>query len=325
MTRDTNSIFNAAIASSAIAAAFELGLFDELRRRGRVRVGEYCDRHDLHRDSLEAVLSALHCCRIVELDQARDEVETGDLFDQAHADKGYFSWLSSGYGRMLQNLGALVRNENRRGEFSGRSGEHIARAGRDYGAHFVDPHFDAMLDELPFEVAADIGCGSADRLINLARRRPGFRGVGIEMNAGAAALARNSISDNGCNESLTVLEGDLRSVEAAPVCDDVELVFSFFMGHDLWPRESCLEALERIRELFPRARRFLLCDTYRSNALGNGEVPIFTLGFELTHAVMGQYVPTVEEWLNLFEESGWRCVNRRQIDIPYSCIFDLRS
>ena len=324
MPNDTAAIFNATIAASALSAAFEVGLLEELQQRGRVEIDAYCEAHDLHRPSVGAVLSALHGCQIVHLDTAQAVLTPGPLFGQAYSNKGYFSWLTGGYGQMLQNLGTMMQNAHRKGDFAGRNGKRIAWAGRDYGAQFVEAHFEQMLGEMPFTAGADIGCGSADRLIRLSKARPDFRGVGIEINRGAAELARDAIRAAGVQDRIQVLQSDIQTLDPTPECGEVEVMFSFFMGHDLWPREACLAALRRLRTLFPNARRFLLCDTYRSGALGNGDVPIFTLGFELTHAVMGHYVPTREEWLDLFEESDWTCVGERAIDIPYSCIFDLR-
>lgn len=321
---DTAAIFNATIAASALAAAFEIGLLEEIRQRHPVRIEDYCGTNDLDVPSVRAMLCALQGSGIVRLDTEQTMARPGDLFEQAYADKGYFSWLTGGYGQMLQNLGAMIHNPQRRGDFAGRNGKRIAAAGRDYGAQFVETHFEQMLGETPFSVAADIGCGSADRLIRLAKSRPEFRGVGIEVNRGAAELARGAIRAAGVQDRVHVLESDIQSLEPTPECGEVEVMFSFFMGHDLWPREACLASLDRLKTLFPRAQRFLLCDTYRSGVVGNGDVPIFTLGFELTHAVMGHYVPARQEWLDLFAASKWTCVGERAIDIPYSCIFDLR-
>jgi hypothetical protein len=324
MNNDTASIFNGAIAASAITAAFEIGLLDELRQRSPVGIDQFCVTRNLHASSVRAVLGALQGFGIVRLDSEKSEAQPGDLFEQTFADKGYFAWLTGGYGQMMQNLGAVVRNEHREGDFAGRNGKRIAWAGRDYGAQFVERHFEEKLAEMPFRAGADIGCGSADRLIRLAQARPGFRGVGIEVNRGAVELAEEAIRAAGVQERVRVLQSDIQTLQATPECAEVEVMFSFFMGHDLWPREACLLSLNRLRTLFPNARRFLLCDTYRSGVIGNGDVPIFTLGFELTHAVMDHYVPSKQEWLDLFAESDWTCVDERAIDIPYSSIFDLR-
>jgi hypothetical protein len=39
-------------------------------------------------------------------------------------------------------------------------------------------------------------------------------------------------------------------------------------------------------------------------------VPIFSLGFELGHQMMGVYMPTLDEWDGVFAEGGWRCVDK---------------
>ena len=96
------------------------------------------------------------------------------------------------------------------------------------------------------------------------------------------------------------------------------------MGHDLWPRSQCIEILNRIHEAFPRAERFILADTYRSNLSDASESPTFTLGFEVTHAFMGQYIPSLSEWEELFAETHWRYAGRRDVELPYSSMFDLR-
>lgn len=325
MIKGTASMFNATIAGSAIAAAFELGLLDELEAQESLSIASFCEERDLHEPSVRALLQALQSFEIVVLDQNDSVAVSGTLFLEAYSEKGYFSWLWGGYGEMLQNLGALARNSNRHGEFLPRDGRRIAWAGRDYGARFVDRHFTKALNGTPFKAAADIGCGSADRLIGIAQEHREFRGVGVEVNGGAACLAREAIREAGLADRLSILHGDLRDVETSAECLGVDVVFSFFMGHDLWPRAECLTALNRLRDVFPNSERFLLCDTYRSDAMGSADMPVFTLGFELTHAVMGQYVPSLTEWMDLFEDSAWDCVGRYDIEIPYSCIFDLRA
>jgi len=320
----TAELFNAAIAASAIAAFFELGLFDELKKNDVVRVEEFCRRKDLHRPSILALLHALNCFDIVKLSAANDAVSPGSAFAEALGDKGYFLWLVRGYGNLWQNLADLLPNGRGTMDSIGRNGKYIAMAGRDYGAHFVDTYFNDMLQQMPFKAAADIGCGSAERLINLAKAHPDFRGVGIDLNPEAVKLAQQRVAAAELQDRLTILHGDVRALAARPELAEVELLFCFFMGHDLWPRENCLDVLRRLRTVFPRVQRFLLSDTYRSDVPPSRYVPIFTLGFEVSHAVMGQYIPSVAEWMDLFEDAGWKCVARRDIGIPFSAIFDLR-
>jgi len=324
MVSQTTRIFNSAIGASAIAASFELGLLDEIEQQGELDLEAFCEQRDLHSWSVASILDVLSRFAIVEVSEDRRTATRGPEFQGAFADKGYFMWLMRGYGNLLHNLATIVKTNSCTMDGIGRDGKYIAMAGRDYGAQFVDPHFTAAMAEVPFTVAADLGCGSAERLIGLAKARPEFRGVGVEVNKGAVDLARRSVQHAGLQDRVKVVHFDVKNLVYQPEFEDVEVLFCFFMGHDLWPRPNCLKAFRSIRSAFPSLKRFLFCDTYRSDVAPPGDVPIFTLGFEFTHALMGQYIPSLDEWEDLFGEAGWSNAGRRDISIPYSSIFDLR-
>lgn len=320
----TASLFNGAIASAAIAALFELDFFEELDQAGAIEIEKFCSQRDLQLSSIKSLLYALQCFHIVDVSADGKKVRPGNAFVETFKDKGYFLWLVKGYGHLWRNLSELVHVGQGTVESVGRDGKSIAMAGRDYGAQFVDRYFTEMLHKEPVTMAADLGCGSADRLIKLAQQQAEFRGIGIDMNEGAVMLAQQLVRATGLEDRITIVHGDASWLDARPEFKEVDVLFSFFMGHDLWPRKNCLQSFKRIREVFPNLKRFLLSDTYRSDLPPSPDVPIFTLGFEVTHAVMGQYIPSISEWMSLFEEAGWLCVARQDIGIPYSSIFDLR-
>lgn len=324
-TSMTANLFNAAIASSSISAAFDLGLLEALQGSGRVHLDEFCRDRELHGESIEALVYALRCFQIVELDpDDSNAVERGKHFAETYREKGYFFWLHRGYGDFIQQLSSLSRNKNRNGSYP-RNGELIAVAGRDYGDQFVDAHFEEFLGQSPARFAADLGCGCCERLIKLAQRWPELRGVGVEINEATVLRARQSITAANLEDRLTIVQADVANLDQMSEFAEVDLIFCFFMAHDLWPRENCIRAFRNIRKVFPSAKRFLLSDTFRSKLSPSQDIPTFTLGFELTHAVMGQYIPTVDEWFDLFDEAGWHCVEQRNIGIPFSSIFDLRK
>jgi hypothetical protein len=225
---------------------------------------------------------------------------------------------------MLTNLATLTRHANRVGSFVPRDGKYIAMACRDYGARFVDADVAALMDGELFDEVADLGCGGAERLIGLVRARPGVRGLGIDMDIEAVKLAQEGIDAAGLQDRIRISQADLCEIAPDPEFARTDMLLCFFLGHDFWPRPRCVDTLRRIRRAFPRARRFLLCDTFRADLPPSRIAPIFTLGFELTHAIMGQYVPAREEWLSVFDDAGWTCVGEREVGIPFSCVFDLR-
>jgi hypothetical protein len=323
MNNQITQIFNGALCAATVAALDELNMFEELRARP-IDVASFCQRSDLHLPSVLVMLQGLHKAGVLVLDEPRGVVRPGALFAEAIANKGYFRWLIHGYGEMLVNMAGFARNCNRYGNFIQRNGHAIACAARDYGAQFVDNDFQRVLGREPFAVVADLGCGDAGRLMNLARSIPHLRGIGLELDSGVVERANAEVARENLSERLRVMQSDVKGLQAKAEYAEVEVLFSFFMGHDLWPRSKCLEALGGICDAFPSARRFLLADTYRSELQSGQKFPIFTHGFEMTHALMGQVIPTITEWLEMFEESAWVCVEHYSLGIPFSCVFDLR-
>jgi phenylpyruvate C(3)-methyltransferase len=121
----------------------------------------------------------------------------------------------------------------------------------------------------------------------------------------ALAAARESAATAGVAERVSFTEADVTDLPEDSRFREVELVTCFMMGHDFWPRERCVEVLRRFRTLFPAARRILLGDATRTSGIPDAELPVFTLGFELGHDLMGITIPTIADWESVFEEAGW--------------------
>src|SRR5262249_3518883 len=128
----------------------------------------------------------------------------------------------------------------------------------------------------------------------------------------------------GLGDRFSFELADVRALEFRDEFAHIDLLTCFMMGHDFWPRDSCVTSLRRLRAAFPNVRRFLLGDTARSTGIPPAEVPVCTLGFEVGHAVMGVYLPTIDEWDEVFAEGGWHCLEKHLIETPAaSVIFEL--
>lgn len=313
------SLFNAYVASSAISAATHIGLLDALARDLKVDVGEFSTDRELDPAVIRSVADILVRHEVfAALDD--DVIVKGPEFDDVWRNQGYFLWLVRGYGEMLGQVGELAELPRRPEAISIRDGAAIARGGKDYGSRYVDHIVGDLIATLDFSVMADLGCGSANRIIQLARTYPTKRFIGVEVNSGAVEVARAAVRDAGLQDRIEIVQDDISDLRENPSYADVDAVISFFLGHDLWPEQNCLRTLETIRARLPRVRNFLLSDTYRSDGV---TAPIFTLGFELTHAVMGQEIPTAQQWEHLFDKSVWRLHQRQALEIAFSDIFHL--
>jgi len=313
--------FNGAVATAALSAAWDIGLLDELADRDTVDVPEFTARTGTHPGALRKILVALSSRRIVVLDAGPNLAQRGPGFDEAFRTKGFFYWLTRGCGELFTDLTALVADADREMLRDSRA---ISVACRSIARTFFDPPLRDILDGIDFTTVADLGCGSGDRIIMLAEQRPAIRAIGVDIAQGALAVAREAVREAKLEERITLTRDDVLNMSPRPEYADVDLVTCFLMGHDFWPRDNCVKTLQQLRENFPNLRNLILGDTCRSVGVEGPDLPMFTLGFETVHAVMDQYLPTLDEWYSVIDESGWHLADQRLIDLPaFSFIFQL--
>lgn len=313
-------IFNSAVAAFAVATAWETGALDVLDDGSRLDIPAFCAARDLHVPSIRSMFAALASAGVVI--REGDAVVAGPLFGEVFRAKAFFHWLTIGCGELFANMPRLVRTAERTGEFFRRDAAAIGFACRDINRQAFDPVFAEALADLDFPVTkvADLGCGSGGRLVQLARRFPGVRGVGVDI---APAVLRVA-AENARGLPFEFVEADVRALRPEPRFAGVELLTCFMMGHDFWPRERCVATLRMLREAFPDVRRFLLGDTARLEGVPDREKPVFTLGFETAHDLMGVDLPTLSQWESVFADSGWRLLRARPVEVPAaSVIYEL--
>ncbi|GCD42225.1 phenylpyruvate C(3)-methyltransferase [Streptomyces paromomycinus] len=325
--RAVADIFNATVASHAIGAAWELGALDELGENGKLDAAEFAARNDLHEPAVTGMFTALASVGIVRREGT--VVLTGPYFDEVNHTRSLFHWLNQGSGELFRRIPDVLRNEKRVGDFYQRDAAAISFACREISERYFDPAFWSAVEGLGYEptMAADLGSGSGERLIQIARRFPGVRGLGVEIAPDAITMAEKEVATKGFGDRISFVRGDARDIDAVEARErfaDVDLLTCFMMGHDFWPRENAVKTLRDIRAAFPNVRRFLLGDATRTVGIPDRELPVFTLGFEFGHDMMGVYLPTMDEWDGVFEEGGWRCVKKHAIDsLSRSVVFEL--
>jgi hypothetical protein len=330
--RAVATIFNSAIAAAAIGPAWELGLLDELLKQKKVNVHKFAIQNNLDRSSTHGLVTALAVVDVVKRDQ--DSIVPGRLLNEAYRNKSLFHWLTLGSAGLFSRMQYVLRNENRTGDFYHRDSAAIAYACRDINRQHFDPVFWAAMDGLDykFHSVVDLGSGSGERLMQILDHLPGTTGIGVDLAGPAIKVAATEALERGFGDRLSFIEGDAREMTYRDEFNHVDLLMCFMMGHDFWPRDNCIATLQQLRKAFPNVRRFLLGDTTRilldnprsKYALTEDNVSIFTLGFEFGHAIMGVYLPTMEEWEGVFAEGGWRCVKKHLVESSYlSVIFEL--
>ncbi|CAJ0553201.1 Ff.00g117130.m01.CDS01 [Fusarium sp. VM40] len=325
-------IFNSYIAACGIAAAWEVGLLDEFRTNKTVNIDSFATVNGLDKRSTRGLISALTTADVLKYNGTH--VVPGGLFEEAYRTKSLFHWLTLGSGSVFSRMQYILRNENREGNFFSRDSAAIAYACRDANEQFIDPVFLKAVNStgLNYTSVVDLGSGSGARLMQILDRFPNSTAIGIDIAGPAIKFAQTDAEKRGYSGRITFLEGDVRKLEYRQEFAQVDMITSFLMGHDFWPRNDCIDSLRMLRKAFPKVRKFFLCDTMRilvdnpetRYAVSEDCVPIFTLGFEFGHALMDVTLPTVEDWEGVFESGGWRCVQQHHMMPPsLTMLFEL--
>ncbi len=311
-------VYNHALAAWAISAAWEIGVFEELREDGPLDADAFATGRGLDARSVHELFRALAAADVVSREEGK--VRPGPNFDEADRSKSLFHWMTRGCGELFSTLPDLMRTENRTGSFYRRDAAAISVACREINAEWWNPVFLPVVRELDFTHVADLGCGSGERLIQLVRTRPGTLGLGIDVADGAIDVATKAVAEAGLSDRIHITRGDATALEPRPEYAGVDLLTSFMMGHDFWPRAEAVASLRRIREVFPDLKHFLLADATRTTTYADQAMPIFSMAFEFAHAVMGDYLPTLEEWRPVFEEAGWHLAGHHPISVPANSV-----
>lgn len=318
------AIYNSAIAAWAISAAWEVGALDELNRHKNLDAVEFAARHGLDTASTVGMFRALAAVDVVEREHTT--VKVSGNFGEIYRTRSFFHWLSRGSAELFRQMPVHMANENRVGSYYQRDAAAIAFACREMNELCYDPAFWAAVESLDsdFSVVADLGCGSGARVMDMLRRYPGIRGIGIDIAPAPLRVARKEAASAGLSDRAVFIEGNVLDLGPCDEFASVGLLTCFMMGHDFWPRRKCVATLRRLRERFPAARRLLLGDTTRIVGVADRDLPIFTLGFELGHDLMGVAIPTLAEWESVFGESGWNLIRTSPAEmVAGAVIFEL--
>lgn len=308
-------VFNSAVAASALAAAWEIGALDELTTRGGLDIADFATANGLALAPTTGLFRALAAVRIV--NRYGTKVVPAENFAEANRTRSFFHWLSRGSAELFARIPEVLPEENRVGNFYRRNTAAVAFACREINACTYDPWFweaVAGLDYVPRRVV-DLGCGSGERIIQMLQRYPAAQAVGLDLAEPALAVAEADAEAAGMGNRVTFLASDVTQLPARPLFHDADLVTCFMMGHDLWPREQCLEVLRRLPVAFPSLRRLVLGDATRTVGVADEDLPVFTLAFELGHDLMGTFIPTVDDWESVLAEAGWHIRRKHWINI----------
>jgi phenylpyruvate C(3)-methyltransferase len=319
--------FNGYVAAQIVFALDRLGLLTELLEHGQVDVRAVAVRIGADQRMLGELLRAAQTCGYVVL---RDDVAviTPAGRDMAFM-RGYFTWSVGGYADLFSNIAGLISGDRRFSSDIFRDEAMVALGSGQNDRAFMAETVDEVVGQLDFNVIADLGSGISARLCRLVAARGGVRGVGLDISDAATRLAQDAIGRAGLDEDVLALQADvlgvIKGAEKYPVLAEVDAVISFFLLHDLLAApDTRSRVMPGLREAFPKARTFVLADTMlRPAQPGDATLPVFSVGYELAHALMGVPLHTRESYEALFAQAGLRTRKVLPFGTPHSWLYVL--
>lgn len=306
LTHDPQTLFNHYLGANVVYAFHQMGLFDIVSNR-KVSITEIARKTGSEIGRLQALLQAGEILGYVNRYQD-DFIQLSLLGEEMRKQIGYFIWCVGAYGDMLRRLGDLHTGEQ---GTSGLRDEGKVALGSDLmNSDLLENLLREILDSIPFQSICDFGCGNGRKLINMLKRYPERRGIGIDIRSDAIVLAQQNIKQHGLSERAALLHANILDINAShkdmELLSEVEVVTSFMMLHDLFNIPEIRETLfDRLRNVFPKVKYFLISDTLQTPiSYMKEKLPIFNVGFELVHAFMDVNIPTKEEYDLAFQKAG---------------------
>lgn len=320
------SIFNGFILAQVVFGLWELGLVDQLRATGRVDRGQL----DAGGPDAAPLLAPLVAAGLLAADEGGWQLTPagGQVLDEI----GFLVWAVGGCGELFHRAGALAAGRLAYGR-DVRRDEGLVAVGSALAARtHVMPYVLGMVQQLyaerPVRRVVDVGCGTAGFLVELCRRDPGLAATGIDVSPAACELARTNAHEAGLGDRIDIVCASFQSMmdpgQGAAVWPGTDLVTSFFMVHDLMgdPARAARD-LRALRDQLPAHARLLVADTAAYQP-GDQPPPIFSLGFQLAHELMGVRLRSTGEYEALFAAAGLAVARRLATGAPSTWLYLLR-
>jgi hypothetical protein len=248
-----------------------------------------------------------------------------DLFEA----RGYFTWAVGGYYAVLAHADRVATGQGRFGLDTRRDEALVGLGSSQVGAAYMVDQFDRVSNTLEFDVLADLGSGTCQRLCRAVQNRPGAVGMGLDISKATTSQAIGNITKSGLTGRVEAHQVDVMEVlfedgSIGSALRAADVVMSFFLLHDLLAQEATRYAvLPRMREVFADASTFVLADTTVRPPTPGIQPPVFSAGFELTHSLMSIPLYTRAQYEDLFQAAGLRLREAVALGTPNSWIFVL--
>ncbi|MBV8933011.1 MAG: class I SAM-dependent methyltransferase, partial [Kutzneria sp.] len=205
-----------------------------------------------------------------------------DDFATIRHQAGFVSWTMNANRPFIENARAFLTDPSRGTGIDMRDGREVAVSSEWMGSvAFYPAALSTILRSKP-EIVVDLGAGTCRLLIEILRRLPQSRAVGLDLDGPSCEAARQAAEAAVLADRLQVIHRSIQSIADDPSpLEGADVIHGGFVFHDMMPEEeqtadrvlaNCREALRdggimAITEAVPylrneRERRFSAAVTY---------------------------------------------------------------
>jgi SAM-dependent methyltransferase len=210
-----------------------------------------------------------------------------------------------GYGDVIASMSDLLRGTKQYGRDVRRDGVGVGGASAETSRHLANHLIYRRLESLSARCVIDVGCGGGAFLIDLCRRNPTIRGIGLDISESAIEAARTEVAREGLASRIQLVVGDGFRPETWPsVCDEADVVVCSQVLHEgtRYSQQPTVQALQRFADRL-RTGKIQALIIYENRLTGQWNT--LESEFYLMHALSQQGFPlSPDGWNELFQKVG---------------------
>ncbi|MFD0690743.1 SAM-dependent methyltransferase [Actinomadura fibrosa] len=294
--------------ASVLHHALRLGVFGALEDAPGTGTAALADRLGLDERRLGAVLLYLQNEDYVLDDGGWSLTGKGrDLPTFA----AWYQMLVGGYGVTFQQLGDVLR---RGAGYAGRDATQVGAGSTGIGVTDTLPLALELLDSAGTEPSTlvDLGCGDGAFLIEILKRRPGLRGIGVEPNPGSVERALELRARHGLEDRLefvTATAADVAKLDLPDGGRGAAFLTAFVLQEMLEQggEDAVRDLLAATFDAFPDTRWVVVEMDYQPDSplvSTHGMAKAFHNPYFLIHTITEQRLETSAWWRALFARAG---------------------
>ncbi len=311
-------LFNSYLTAKVVIMGKNEGIFDLILERGAIKKQELIERFGMTNLGASNLLDFMSAQSLI-YEENGAYYMTPEMQVDVTENMGFLSWLIEAYEPVVDNAYGILSQKLNYGSDVIRKDKEMAEATSLVSFYKTDPFVFRLLDRLEFDLVIDIGCGSGQRLLQLAERYPMSKLSGIDISQKCCELAQSNINKNGLSEQINVVQSSAEdwsaNIDRTRMKDGKNLIMCFAMFHDLMNIPGSAEKmLDSICRNYPSGSLLLIQDQMRTESVRVGQNN-WVEGFTFVHRLMGQSLYPVSQYKAIMERHGFRIVETVLTDI----------